>query len=100
MVTKLTVMHGRLDIVRVEYDDGNNYQEVGRDRLGSAHFQAKETVGENARIGVVLAGLQSIVPRYIALNLYKQSQLRYTILGTVSSEEELVSFYFPKVSVG
>ena len=34
---KLTVMYGRLEIVRVEYDDGmSGYQEVGRSEIGSA----------------------------------------------------------------
>ena len=57
----------------------------------------KESVGEKGRVGVIIAGLQSIVPRYLALNLYRGSELKYTILGTVSRDEELVSFYFPKV---
>lgn len=77
-------MFGRLEVVRAEYDDGhNNYQEVAQADLTSAHFQVKESVGESGRVGIVIAGLQSIIPRYLALNLYKGSQLAYTILGTV-----------------
>ena len=95
---KLTVMYGRLEILRVEYDDTmSGYQEVGRSEIGSAQFKVKENMGEIARVGIILAGLETIVPRYVALNLYKGRELRYTILGTVSQNEELVSFYFPKV---
>lgn len=58
----------------------------------------KEIPDENSKLSLYIYGLDSIVPRHIALNLDIPDQdISLTILGKVDEVEGVAHFRFPKV---